>query len=297
MKYSRRHFIRTAATGMGAVMLQGCMTGIANHDPYELVELGKTGIKVPRLAMGTGIRGGNKQSNLTRLGHDQAVQFVRQIYERGVRMFDMADSYGTHACVSEALKIYPRNDYVLFTKLAPRRRPTDEGERPGAETESEIMRFLEELQTDYIDGLQLHGWMFSGTWSTDYSDYMTAFDKLKERGIIRAHGLSSHSLDAVKTAVNEPWVETMHVRFNAYGVNMDDKAENVAPVVKQLHQAGKGVIAMKVFGEGVFSNSDELRDGSLRFVLQSEAVDVLAIGMDKISDIEDTENRIRQVSI
>jgi len=281
---------------MGAVLLNGCFSGTGNHDPYELVELGKTGIKTTRLSMGTGIRGGNRQSNLTRLGHEQAVKLVREIYERGVRMFDMADSYGTHACVSEALKIYPRRDYVLFTKMVPRRRSADEGERPGAETETEVMRLLEELQTDYIDGLQLHGWAFSGNWNTEYSDYMTAFEKLKERGIIRAHGLSSHSLEAVKTAVNESWVDTMHVRFNAYGVNMDDATEKVEPVVKQLHQTGKGVIAMKVFGEGVFSRSEELRDGSLRFVIKSGIVDVLTIGMDKISDIEDTENRIRKVS-
>ena len=296
MKLSRRHFIQTATTGVGAMLLYGCFSEKEKHDPYELVEIGKTGIKTTRLSMGTGIRGGNRQSNLTRLGHEQAVKLVREIYERGIRMFDMADTYGTHACVSEALKIYPRHDYTLFTKMVPRRQPSADGERPGEETEAEVKRFLDELQTDYIDGLQLHGWAFSGDWNTVYSDYMTAFNKLKERGIIRAHGLSSHSLDAVKTAVNESWVDAMHVRFNAYGVNMDDKAEHVAPVVKQLHQSGKGVIAMKVFGEGVFANSDELRDGSLRFVLQSGDVDILTIGMDKISDIIDTENKIRNVS-
>jgi aryl-alcohol dehydrogenase-like predicted oxidoreductase len=295
MKYSRRNFLKTAATGVGAVLVGGCFTESGSHDPYDLVEIGKTGIKTTRLAMGTGIRGGNRQSNLTRLGHEQAVQLVRQIYEHGVRMFDMADSYGTHACVSEALKIYPRNEYVLFTKLVPRRRPTAEGELPGAETEAEVQRFLEEMQTDYIDGLQLHGYNFSGNWNTEYSAYMTAFDKLKERGIIRAHGLSSHSLDAIQTAVNEPWVDAMHVRFNAYGTSMDDSTEKVEPVVRQLHQAGKGVIAMKVYGEGAFSNSDELRDGSLRFVLQSGIVDVLTIGMDKIGDMEDTEIRIRNI--
>jgi aryl-alcohol dehydrogenase-like predicted oxidoreductase len=295
MKYSRRNFIKTAATGVGAVLLSNCFSGAGNHDPYDLVEIGKTGIKTTRLSMGTGIRGGNRQSNLTRMGHEKAVALVREIYERGVRMFDLADGYGTHACVSEALKIYPRSDYVIFTKMITRRRPTDEGLRPGEETEAEVKRFLDELQMDYIDGLLLHGWNFSGNWSTECSDYMTAFTKLKERGIIRAHGLSSHSLDAIQTAVNEPWVETMHVRFNKYGVNMDDATEKVEPVVKQLHQAGKGVIAMKVFGEGAFSNSEELRDNSLRFVLQSGIVDVLTIGMDKISDIIDTESRIRKV--
>jgi len=301
MKYSRRSFIGTAAAGMGATLLNSHLasaTPLAEgyHDPYEIVEIGKTGIKTTRLSMGTGIRAGNRQSNLTRLGHEQAVKLVREIYERGVRMFDLAEDYGTHACVGEALKNYPRSDYVIFTKMAPRRRPTAEGERPGSETEASVMRFLEELQTDYIDGLQLHGWAFSGNWNTDHSEYMTAFDKLKEKGTIRAHGLSSHSLDAIKTAIKESWVDAMHVRFNAYGVSMDDTTEKVTPVVKQLHQAGKGVISMKVYGEGAFSDSEELRDGSLRFVLQSGVVDIVNIGMDKISDIVDTESRIRKVS-
>jgi aryl-alcohol dehydrogenase-like predicted oxidoreductase len=168
-------------------------------------------------------------------------------------------------------------------------------EHPGEETETEVKRFLEELNMNYIDGLLLHGWGFSGNWNTEYSDYLTAFDKLKERGIIRSHGLSSHSLEAVKTAVNEPWVDAMHVRYNAYGDSMDDTVEKVEPVVKQLHQAGKGVIAMKVVGEGAFANDDEKKDNSFKFVLLSGAVDVMTVGMDKISDIVDCESRIRKV--
>jgi aryl-alcohol dehydrogenase-like predicted oxidoreductase len=293
MKYSRRQFLGTAAAGMGAMLLNGCDSGPKYFDPYEIVELGNTGIKTTLLSMGTGIRGGTAVRNL---GDEQAVKLIREVYERGVRFFDTADSYKTHGLVSEALKIYPRSDYVIFTKMTPQRRPTEEGVRHGAEAEAAVMRYLEELKTDYIDGLLLHGWGFSGNWNTEHSEYMTVFEKMKERGIIRAHGLSSHSLDAVKTAVNESWVDTMHVRFNKYGVNMDDATEKVEPVVKQLHQEGKGVIAMKVYGEGAFSNSEELRDGTLRFVLQSGIVDVLTIGMDKISDIEDTESRIRKVA-
>jgi aryl-alcohol dehydrogenase-like predicted oxidoreductase len=297
MNYSRRQFLGTAAAGMGALLLNSSFTGAGTHDPYEMVELGKTGIKTTRLCMGTGIKGGNQQSNLTRLGHEQAVKLVREMYERGVRMFDLADSYGTHACVGEALKIYPRSDYVIFTKMVPRRRPTADGVLPGAEAETEVMRFLKELQMDYIDGLQLHGWAFNGSWNTECAGYMTAFDKFKQRGIIRVHGISSHSLDAVATAVNEPWVDAIHVRINAYGASMDDTVEKVEPFVKQLHQKGKGVISMKVYGEGAFADSDEQKDGSLRYVLQLGAVDIINIGMDKISDIVDTESRIRKVTL
>ena len=295
MKYSRRNFIETTAAGMGAALVSGCFSGPKNYDPYEIVELGKTGIKTTRLSLGTGIKSnGRGLTNLTRMEHGQAVNLVREIYNRGVRTFDVADAYGSHSCVSEALKIYPRSSYVLITKIGIRRRPTAEGQLPGAETEDTVMRFLDELQTDYIDGLQLH-YILTENWNTELSDYMTAMDKLKQRGIIRAHGLSCHVLPAHVTAVNEPWVDIIHVRLNPYGVNMDDTPEKVEPVVKRLHQAGKGVIAMKIIGEGEFSNSDEQRDNSFRFVLQLGAVDILTVGMDKISDILDTEDRIRKV--
>ena len=296
MKYSRRNFIGTTAAGMGTMLVGGCFSGPRNYDPYEIVELGKTGIKTTLLSLGTGIKSnGRGLTNLTRLEHEQAVNLVREIYNRGVRIFDVADAYGSHACVSEALKIYPRSDYVIITKIGIRRRPTAEGILPGAETEDTVMRFLNELQTDYIDGLQLH-YILSGNWNTELSDYMTALDKLKQRGVIRAHGVSCHVLPAIETAVNEPWVDIIHVRLNPYGVNMDDTVEKVEPLVKQLYQAGKGVIAMKVLGEGEFSDSDEQRDNSFRYVLQLGAVDVITIGMDKMSDILDTENRIRKVS-
>ena len=292
MKYSRRQFLGTAAAGLGAMLLNGYVTTPRYFDPYEMVELGKTGIKTTLLSMGTGIKGGTA---LTRnMEREQAVKLIREIYERGVRFFDTADSYRTHGYLSEALSIYPRSDYVIFTKLTPGRRPNAEEELPGAE--EDVMRFLKELKTDYIDGLLLHGWGFSGNWNTEHSDLMTSFTKLKERGIIRAHGISSHSLDAVKTAVNESWVETILVRINPFGVNMDDKPENVEPVVKQLHQAGKGIYAMKVFGEGAFADDDEKKDKSLSYVLGLGAVDAITIGMDKISDIVDNENRIRKVA-
>ena len=298
MKYSRRNFIGTAAAGMGAMLLNSRFADAAPvasgyHDPYELVELGKTGIKTTRLCSGTGTRGVNRQSNITRLGYEQAVLFIRDLYHRGVRMFDMADLYGTHCIVNDALKMFPRRDYALFTKIWFMRGALPEAERPNAEIL--VARFLRELQTDYIDGVQLHC-VSSGNWNSEQSDYMTSLDKLKQKGIIRSHGISCHALPALETAVREPWVDTIHVRINPYGPKMDDTVEKVEPVVKQLHQAGKGVIAMKVLGEGELTNNDEQKDNCFRYILQLGAVDVLTIGMDKTSDIVDTENRIRKVS-
>ena len=297
MKYTRRKFIGTSVAAMGAMLTANSIESIAlpaanKYDPYEMVQIGKTSIRTTRLCMGTGIVAGGGNSNLTRLGFEPAVKLVRQIYEQGVRMFDTADPYGTHAILAEALKIYPRDSYVICTKvyLAARR---------GAERSdiNEIFeRFQKELQMEYIDILQFH-YITAGNWITEMSDYMEAFDILKQKGHIRAHGFSSHSLDALKVAVNENWVDVCHTRINPFGPRMDDTPENVMPVIQQLHQAGKGIIGMKIFGEGSFADDPEKKNESLKYVLQSGNIDILDIGMDKMSDIVDTEDRIKQIDV
>jgi aryl-alcohol dehydrogenase-like predicted oxidoreductase len=291
MKYTRRSFIKTGAIGLGGLLLtnNACSQTPQFHDPYEIVEIGKTGIKTTRLCMGTGIRATGGVSNLTRKGHEASVQLIREIYERGVRMFDAADSYGTHPIVGDALKIYPREDFTVFSKIW---FATRDAQR--LNIEETIARFLKELQMEYIDGVLLHC-LTSGNWVTELSDYMEALDNIKQKGIIRAHGVSCHSLDAMKVAALEPWVDTCHCRYNPFGPRMDDVVEKVAPVVAQLHEAGKGVIGMKIYGEGTFANDPEKKNQSLEYVLHTGNVDILDIGMDKISDLTDTEERIRLV--
>ena len=297
MKFSRRQFLGAATAGMGALMLNGCYSKPKYYDPYDMVRLGNTDIVTTRLSMGTGFLTRNGQSAIARMSYEQAEEMVHEAYNRGVRMFDLADSYGTHAHVGKALKAFPRSDYVLYSKLwFLRGRNIPEDVRPGEETEAEVMRFLKEIGTDYIDGVQLHV-VTSANWNTELSDYMTELNKLKQKGVIRAHGLSCHALPAVETAVNEPWVDTIHVRLNPYGAQMDDTVEKVEPVVKQLHQAGKGVIGMKILGEGKLVESDEQIDHCFSYALQLGAVDVMTIGFDKISDIEDCESRIRKVPV
>ncbi|MDR1357480.1 MAG: aldo/keto reductase [Tannerellaceae bacterium] len=293
MKYTRRSFIKTGTIGLGGLWLTGS-AGIRQtqqfHDPYEIVEIGRTGIKTTRLCMGTGIRASGGVSNLTRSGHENSVQLIREIYGRGVRMFDAADSYGTHTILGDALKVYPRRDFTIFTKIW---FATRDAER--VNIDAVVDRFLKELQTDYIDGVLLHC-LTTGEWVTELSDYMEAIDRLKQKGVIRAHGVSCHSLDAMKAAALEPWVDTCHCRYNPFGPRMDDTVENVAPVVTQLHKAGKGVIGMKIYGEGTFANDPEKKNQSLKYLLHSGDVDILDIGMDKMSDLTDTEERIRLVN-
>jgi aryl-alcohol dehydrogenase-like predicted oxidoreductase len=297
MKYTRRQFIGTAA-GIGAVLAHPSLAGEipalpAKHDPYEPVEIGRTSIRTTRLCMGTGIKSSQRQSHLTRMGYDRGVALVREVYGRGVRMFDTADLYGTHGIVSEALRPFPRKDYVLFSKIWFRSGGLPENERPDAETV--VSRFLRELQTDYIDGVMLHC-VTSGNWNTELSSYMEELDKMKQKGVIRAHGITCHSLQALQTAAKESWVDCLNVRINAYGNHMDDKVETVEPVVKQLRAAGKGIIAMKVMGEGELVNSDEQKDRTLHYVLGA-GVNILDIGIGKIEDIIDIEPRIRKIDI
>jgi len=297
MKYTRRDFLGAAAAGAGALMLKGCAPKTKYYDPYDMVKVGKSGIVTTRLSMGTGYQTRSGQSAIARMDFEQARLLIRAAYERGVRMFDVADRYGTHNYIGQALKDFPRSEYTIFTKhWFLRGNNVPEGVRPGEETEEVATRFLKELGTDYIDSLLLH-FVTTADWNTQLSDYMTALSKLKQKGIIRSHGISCHSLPAIETAINDSWVETVHVRINPYGMNMDDTVENVEPIVKRLHEAGKGVVGMKLLGEGKLVESDEQIDHCISYALQLEALDVLTIGFENVEQIEDCERRIRKVEM
>jgi predicted aldo/keto reductase-like oxidoreductase len=124
---------------------------------------------------------------------------------------------------------------------------------------------------------------------------MDLLAKLKEKGIIRAHGVSCHSLDALKLCATEPWVDSVHTRINPYGMVMDGKPEEVVPVLKQIHAAGKGVVGMKIMGEGRLRDDDEKRDASVKFALTLGCVDVLNVGCESIAEVDDLAARIRRV--
>ena len=124
---------------------------------------------------------------------------------------------------------------------------------------------------------------------------MDGLAKLKDKGVIRAHGVSCHSVAALEAAAAEPWVDSVHTRINPYGMRMDDKPEKVVPVLKKLHAAGKGVVGMKIIGEGQLRNEPEKRDESARFVLGLGCVDILNIGFEKIEEIDDFAGRVSKV--
>ena len=298
MKYTRRHFIKTGLVGLGGLTLSGNLLPSCTqtkslssnfYNPFDTVTLGKTGIKASRMCMGTGIKAGSGHSNLTRLGFENGVEFVKTVYERGVRMFDCADSYGSHFIIAEAMKGKKRTDHVIFSKV------WFQGVRD-LDIDKTVERFLKELQTDYLDGLQMHC-ATAADWTSQYSELMQNIDKLKQQGLIRSHGVSCHSIGALKAAAESPWVDTCHVRINPFGVNMDGSIEEVFPIVQSMHKAGKSVIGIKIFGEGKFADDPDKKNESLTFALRSGVVDIINIGMDKLSDLEDTAERIRNISV
>jgi aryl-alcohol dehydrogenase-like predicted oxidoreductase len=263
-------------------------------NPYEMVPLGKTGLKVSRVCIGTGMRGGSRASNQTRLGRETFQTLLQSAYERGVRMFDLADLYGTHPYLIPALKGIPRKDFTIATKIWWNKGGIPDAERPDADVV--IARFLKEIQTDYIDLVLLHC-VTSGKWPEELRKQMDILSKLKEKGQIRALGVSCHSLAALEAAAAEPWVESVHARINHTGASMDGKPELVVPVLKKIRDAGKGVVGMKLIGEGLYRNSDELRNAAIKFVLGLGCVDVLNVGFESIAEVDDFAMRVRSVPL
>jgi len=303
MKMKRREFLARSIAGVGGVLL-GCRLNLAQehkgavYDPYELVTLGKTKIKVTRVGLGTGMQGGGRQSNHTRMGKERFESLAKGCYERGIRLFDLADMYGTHPFLADALKKMPRKDYVIASKIWWRPGGLPEKERPDADVVVE--RFLKELNTDYIDLILLHC-VSSPNWPDEVSKHMDALAKLKKKGVIRAHGVSCHGLEALQACVKEPWADSVHARINPYAVQMDVKSVEELPkvveVLKALRQQGKAVIGMKLVGEGRFGQSSEKRDESVRYVLSTGCVDAMVVGFEKVEQIDDFAASVRKVPV
>jgi aryl-alcohol dehydrogenase-like predicted oxidoreductase len=297
MKLPRRDFLKSSALGISSVLAGYTLKAKAAspatyHDPYETVPLGKTGMKFSRVCIGTGMRGGNRESNQTRAGKEHFETLLRGAYDRGVRTFDLADLYGTHPYVFPALKGIPRKDYFLVSKIWFRPGGIPEKERPDADVV--INRFCKELNTDYIDLVLLHC-VTSAKWPQELEKQMELMANLKQKGMIRAHGVSCHSLEALEAAATSPWVDSVHTRINPYGMSMDGPTEKVVPILQKIHSAGKGVVGMKIIGEGKLRNDDEKKDASVRYAMKLGCVDILNVGFEQLEEIDDVAARVRKV--
>jgi 1-deoxyxylulose-5-phosphate synthase len=285
----RRDFLRKTATGMGAAWLS-TTTSLASvlafdtparkFNAHDEVTLGKTGIRTSRLAMGTGTVGFGGASNQTRLGMSPFARLlVNGYHENGLTFFDTADSYGSHPYVATALKQLPRDKVVVMTK-------TDN--RNASEIPADLDRFRKELGIDYIDIVLVHC-VTEPDWTTRYRGVMDALSEAKHKGVIRAHGVSCHSLTALRAAAASPWVEVDLVRLNPIGSHMDADPDTVIKIIKQMRADGKGIIGMKILGQGDMSNRPS---EAIRYALNSGVLDAFTIGAESQTEQNDLTQRI-----
>jgi predicted aldo/keto reductase-like oxidoreductase len=291
-RITRRDFLKGTAALAGTVLLSSCSTGpFAKRPPtaVDQVTLGKTGLKLSRLGIGTGSKGGSIQRAL---GADGFNRLIRYAYDQGITYIDTAESYRTHTMVREAIKDLPREKLFIQSKM------------PGVpEKPLEVLdRYRKELGVDYIDSLLTHCGV-TANWNDERNRVLDALEEAKDKKIILAHGVSCHSLPALTTAAKLDWVDVNLVRINPQGAHIDTPAEtwnatsdksHLPPVLKQIKVMRKnnhGVIGMKIIGDGDFTDPED-REKSIRFTMQSGLTDAVVIGFKSPAEIDEAIKRI-----
>lgn len=295
LRMNRRKFVGALGMGTAHILfsspLYSCTPKVSGVDPFQKVKLGNSGIETTLIGMGTGVHASNRTCYLTKQEKHKSIDLLQHAYDTGIRYFDAADTYGTHPLLAEAMKNMNRDELTLTSKIWYRKGGIPEPERPDANIV--VDRFRKELKTDYLDIVQIHC-MEDENWTETLKPQMDILEDLKAKGIIEAHGVSVHSLDAMKAAVKCDWVDVLHARINPYGIAMDKPApEEVVEVIQQLHDAGKGVIGMKLVGNGKLRDDSKKIDNSLRFVLGLGSVDMMIIGFENKDQIDNYTMRVK----
>jgi len=263
--------------------------GSAAVPPPPMITLGRTGIEMSRLGQGTGVHGGERQSDQTRMGFEKLVGLMRHAYDRGLRFFDLADLYGTHVYFREALKGMDRDKLAILTKVwwqydGPENQTNLPERRQMAK--STIERFRHEIATDTIDIVLLHCLTKPG-WDEHMQPYMDALAEEKARGRVKALGCSCHDFGAIQTAAVTPWVDVILARINMRGgkeVMMDGSRDEVEGVLRLARENGKAIIGMKIFGEGQLA---EQRDACMKYAQENGLLDAMTIGFHTPEQIDD----------
>jgi predicted aldo/keto reductase-like oxidoreductase len=288
---SRREFIKTttAIAGTTIIGLRESISAQQKKTATDLVPLGNTGIKVSRLGFGTGTNSGNVQYSL---GKEKFIDLIHYAYDKGIRYFDCAQAYRTFGWIGDAIKGLPRENLFILSKV------------PGKpENILEVIdNHRKTFNTDYIDALLIHC-MVKDNWTEEYKKIMDAFDQAKEKKWIRAKGVSCHSLPALHAATVSPWTEVHLVRINPQAKHIDgpeqtwnkpgNKIEPVLEEIKQMKAKGRGVLGMKIIGNGDFTDPED-REKSIRFVMACKEVDAITIGFKSRAEIDEAIERINR---
>lgn len=283
-RFSRRDFLRT---GLAAGALAGAGSLPLQAEPAratDWVTLGKSGVKVTRLAFGTGTFSGRVQRSL---GQKEFTRQVRHAYDRGIRFFETSETYpGMHEMLGIALQGIPRESYRLMSKL----NTDDESAAP--------LRKIDELRkqakTDYFDLMLLHH-QYTSTWPQDTVRWQQGVLEAEAKHMVVAHGASIHGLPALRRCASNRWLDIAMIRMNQKGVRMDaeqpDTSEPgdvpaVVKNVKSIRAAGIGVISMKLVGEGRFTTRED-RQAAMRFAFRNAGVNAVTVGYKSTAEIDE----------
>lgn len=239
--------------------------------------LGNSGLSCTRLGVGTGTRAWNKDSAQIRQGRSTFLKTLTHAYERGLRYYDLSDSYGSHEYLRDAMAQTGMKREELFILTKSRAKTAEE-------MRVDLDRMRREVNTDYFDVVLLHC-LTTGDWPEQMAACMDVLSEARQKGIIKAKGVSCHHLHALQAAVKNPWVDILLGRINPYGTHMDGTQEEVKGVLDEARANGKGVIGMKILGEG--KHADD-REACLRFAMGLQCIDAFVIGFltpDELDDI------------
>jgi aryl-alcohol dehydrogenase-like predicted oxidoreductase len=160
-----------------------------------------------------------------------------------------------------------------------------------AGVQADLDRFRTEMGIDMIDIVLLHC-KTSATWTTECEGAMETLSRAKEAGVIRAHGVSCHSLEALQLAARTPWVDVDLARVNPAGLIMDADPATVIGVLRQMKAAGKGVIGMKILGEGQLGGD---LDTAIPHAVRLDAIDAFTIGFTSRAQLDQVMTKIAAV--
>ena len=281
--FSRREFLKT---GIAAASLTGMATlpvKAAAGKATDWITLGKSNVKVTRLAFGTGTMSGQVQREL---GQDRFNYLVRYAYDHGIRFFETAESYGDmHRMLGIALQGIPRDSYRIMSKI------TTHGETDPLEKIDELRRLA---KTDYFDIMLLH-WQHVASWPTDSLRWRDGIEEAQHKQMVVAHGASVHGLPALRQVPDNKWLEIAMIRMNHTGKSMDAEdyatsgpgsVPEVVEHVKQSRAAGMGVISMKLAGEGTFARRED-RQAAMRFAFRNAGVDSVTVGYKNTAEVDE----------
>ena len=284
-RINRREFVAHTLVGGGAVWagLSGNPSLLAaaptKKEAADQVLLGTTGIRLSRLAMGSGTNGVNHSSDQSRLGIKGFSDLLCYGFDHGINFWESADQYGAHEHLNAGIRRVGRDKLVILTKTHA---------RSADQMRADLDRFRKELGTDYIDIILLHC-MMDPKWPEERKGAMEVLSESREKGIIRAHGVSCHTLDALRVAAKTPWVEVDLARINPIQAYMDSDPATVISVLREMKKAGKGVIGMKIMGQGKLSHDV---NRAIEHAVKLACLDTFTIGFTSTRQMDEVINKM-----